>query len=142
MADETDTATATHARLLIDERTDAQGELVRTWLVARSGEVSLCGDAGSPRPLPTGAVAAVMRRFGAPPAEDPRDEAVSEERPSLSLPDGESLLRFRFRPRYDVIARDYLLWSDGREALCALSVTVAGALEHLAVAFHGAHGAD
>ena len=83
---------------------------------------------GEPRPLPDGAVAAVMRRFGkplemdAPPAEE-----------TLDLGAGQTLARFRFLRRYDVIARDYLVYAaPGAEPLCEMATAVTGALEHLA----------
>ena len=58
------------------------------------------------------------------------DAAVEE---SLDLGLGRRLIRFRFRPRFDVIARDYLaLCVPGQDPVCELAVAVTGALEHLA----------
>jgi hypothetical protein len=83
-------------------------------------------------PLPDGAVAAVMRKFGKPLAEDVDERAVVEQ---LELGDGTSLTRFRFLPRYDVIARDYIAWNNPPETtLCELATSVAAALTHLAYA--------
>jgi len=73
-------------------------------------------------PLPAGAIAAVMKRYGAPldPAETLLDVA--------SLPvDGEVLRHVRHKEIWDVIARDYLVLGE----LCVLATHVAGALEHL-----------
>jgi hypothetical protein len=80
--------------------------------------------------LPEGAFAAVMRRFGG--ALEPGESLVAVA--SLDLGYGEVLRHVRHLARYDVIARDYLVYErrDEAEALCALATTVAGALEHLA----------
>jgi hypothetical protein len=74
--------------------------------------------------LPDGALAAVMKRYGAP--FDPTIKV--REVDSLPLPDGGTLVHVRHLDFYDVIARDYLVLGDS----CAMATTVAGALEHLA----------
>lgn len=115
------------ARITLHEHTGEQGELVRTALVAEDGALSLViGE--EILPLPDGALAAVMKRFGKP-LED-GTEAPAEE--TLVLGEESSLVRFRFLRRYDVIARDYLVYrSPGAEPLCEMATSVAGALEHL-----------
>ncbi len=45
-----------------------------------------------------------MRRYGRP-----LDEAVPLAGPALELGEGRRLVQLRFRPRFDVIARDYLV---------------------------------
>lgn len=73
-------------------------------------------------PLPSGAIAAVMKRYGAP--LDPAEKLVDV----ASLPvDGERLRHVRHKEIWDVIARDYLVLGE----LCVLATHVAGALEHL-----------
>ena len=72
--------------------------------------------------LPAGAIAAVMKRYGAP--LDAAETLVDV----ASLPvDGEVLRHVRHKEIWDVIARDYLVLGD----LCVLATHVAGALEHL-----------
>lgn len=89
-------------------------------------------------PLPDGAIAAVMRRFGKPLAEG--ETWTAEE--ALELGGGESLVRFRFLRRYDVIARDYLVYqAPGAEPLCEIATSVSGALDHLARRFAAAREA-
>ncbi len=83
---------------------------------------------GARHPLPDGALPAVMRRFGKPLE---RDAPPAEE--TLDLGDGETLARFRFLRRYDVIARDYLVYAAPEaEPLCEMATAVTAALEHLA----------
>ena len=73
-------------------------------------------------PLPAGAIAAVMSRYGAP--LDPAETLVEVAR----LPvDGAVLRHVRHKEIWDVIARDFLVLGE----LCALATHVAGALEHL-----------
>ena len=116
----------------IHERTTEQGTLERTTLHAHDGALSLVTGPHSAR-LPGGALEAVLARYGKPMAFAESDLSVVE---SLDLGQGRRLVRFRFRPRYDVIARDYLaLCTPGEEPRCELAVTVTGALEHLARAW-------
>lgn len=80
-------------------------------------------------PLPEGAVAAVMRRFGKP--LEAGDPPAAEE--TLDLGEGCSLVRFRFLRRYDVISRDYLIYrAPGAEPLCEMATAVTAGLDHLA----------
>jgi hypothetical protein len=113
--------------ITLHEHTGEAGELVRTELRSEGGELTLVVD-GEAMPLPDGAIAAVMRRFGkplevgAPPAEE-----------TLELGEGHTLVRFRFLRRYDVIARDYLVYAaPGAEPLCEMATAVTAALDHLA----------
>ena len=80
-------------------------------------------------PLPDGALDAVMRRFGKP-LEGGQTPPAEE---TLDLGEGRTLVRFRFLRRYDVIARDYLVFSaPGGEPLCEMATAVTAALHHLA----------
>src|SRR5947208_708762 len=79
-------------------------------------------------PLPPGALAKVMARFGAP--LDHSAELL--EVASLDVGGGTRIRHVRHLARFDVIARDFLvLEAPDAEPLCALATTVAGALEHL-----------
>ena len=81
------------------------------------------------RPIPDGALAAIMKRYGAPLDEGARFREVD----ALELGPGERLRHIRHLDFYDVIARDYLIYeAPGIEPACAMATTVAGALEHLA----------
>lgn len=94
----------------------------------RGGELFVRIGAEPALVLPEGAVPAVFRRFGR--ALDPAIELVSER---FALGDGSLLTRLRHRARYDVIARDYLVWlPPGAEALVELATSVSAALTHLA----------
>lgn len=73
--------------------------------------------------LPEGAVAAVMKRFGKP--LDPDVELTEVDRLEI---DGVALRHVRHLARYDVIARDFLVYGED----CVLATTAAGALAHLA----------
>ena len=133
--------------ITIHESTGPGGELVRTRLVCEDGALALASN-DEQRPLPAGALLAVMKHYGKPlmvgddeDAPPPPDVAALvaqgvrvEE--SLDVGDGHTLVRFRFLRRYDVIARDYLaLFRPDAEALCEMATAVTGALEHLARRF-------
>jgi len=114
--------------LKIHETIGPSGEAVSTYLGIANGVLALVREGGS-FALPRGAVEAVMTRFGAPLEASERLAPVA----SLELGGGGLLRHVRHLARFDVIARDYLVYeSPGSEPLCALATTVAGALEHLA----------
>lgn len=115
--------------ITIHESLGPTGDLVRTRLAHEAGALALVV-AGDVLPLPEGALEAVMRRYGKPLAEDVDETLVAER---LDLGHGRALVRFRFMPRYDVIARDYLaLYEPGAEPLCELATSVTAVLDHLA----------
>jgi len=116
--------------LKIREFTGAGGALSAVFLRQGEGALELV-DGTDAIALPAGALAAVMARYGAP--FDP-DEPISVVG-SLVLGPGATLRHVRHLAGYDVIARDYLVYeAAGADPLCALSATVARALEHLAAA--------
>jgi hypothetical protein len=95
------------------------------------------GDA-PPVSLPLLAVERVMRRYGKPLAD-----GVPLDGPRLDLGNGSALVLIRHLARYDVIARDFLVWTSvGEEPLAELAVAVSGALTHLAEAARGASADD
>jgi hypothetical protein len=117
--------------IVIHEHTNAAGALVRTELSLEDDALVLASE-GQARPLPPGALDAVMRRYGKPLAPETLQAPGFALEASLDLGGGRTLGRFRFRPRYDVIARDYLaLFSPGEEPLCELATAVTAALNHL-----------
>ena len=96
-------------------------EAERLLLVSEDGELA----------LPEGALRAVMLRYGAPFDA----EAMSHSQGSLELGAGANLRHVRHLAGYDVIARDYLVYSEpGLEAVCAMATNVAGALRYLGLA--------
>lgn len=104
------------------------GGLERTHLSREQGTLRISVDREPALPLPDGALEHVMHRYGRPLADD-----VAAEGPSLDLGGGRALKRLRFRPRYDVIARDYLVLEEpGAEPLAELAIAVTAALVHLA----------
>ncbi|MBX3207905.1 MAG: hypothetical protein KF764_22860 [Labilithrix sp.] len=114
--------------LKIHETTTPGGAVETTFLRVDDGALSLSSGEGTVA-LPDGALDAVMRRYGMP--VDP--EAQLTVVASLELGDGRVLRHARHLARYDVIARDWLVYdAPGQETACALATTVAGALDHLA----------
>ena len=113
--------------LKIHETALTDGSLAVTFLVVEEGAMLLASPEGT-FALPVGALDAVMTRFGKPLEAS---EVVSEVA-ALDLGGGDLLRHVRHRARYDVIARDFLVYeTTGGDALCALATTVAGALGHL-----------
>ena len=100
------------------------GELASV-LLRRDGQRLLLVSDDGELELPTGALRAVMLRYGAPFDE----QAMSQGQGSLELGAGVSLRHVRHLAGYDVIARDYLVYAEpGLEAVCAMATNVAGAL--------------
>lgn len=122
---------ATPALLLkIHEFILPSGELARVCLRRDDQRLVLVSDDGE-LALPEGALRAVMVRYGAPFDE----QAMSQSQGSLELGAGASLRHVRHLAGYDVIARDYLVYSEpGLEAVCAMATNVAGALRYLGLA--------
>jgi hypothetical protein len=76
-----------------------------------------------------GALQAVMARFGAP--LEPSEPLIAVA--ALDLGGGRAVRHVRHLARYDVIARDFVVYDvPDRDSLCALAVTVSAALVHLA----------
>lgn len=116
--------------LKIHETTSPSGEFVAVFLQRDDHGLSLIDGRATMR-LPTGALPAVMARFGAPLDPDERLAPVA----AFDLGGGARLSHVRHLSRFDVIARDYLVYeASGQEPRCALATTVAGALAHLAAA--------
>jgi hypothetical protein len=113
--------------LKIHETITGSGEAATVYLTVEEGGLAIVADREK-FALADVALDAVMVRFGAPlePAEPVAEVA------KLDLGGGRALRHVRHLGRYDVIARDYLVHDvPGREPLCALATTVAGALVHL-----------
>lgn len=113
--------------LKVHEATTEGGELVSVYMTLVGGALSL-GDRDGSLALPDGALAAVMTRYGAP--LDPGEHVT--EVAKLELANGHSVRVIRHLARFDVIARDYLVYDrPGVEPLCALATTAVAALTHL-----------
>lgn len=114
-------------KLKIHETTRTDGSLAPVVLV-REDEALVLSLEEKRLPLPAGALDAVMRRYGR--AVEPTEVLLDVAR--LDLGGGAVLRHVRHLARYDVIARDYLVYElPDLEPVCALAVSVAGALEHL-----------
>jgi hypothetical protein len=114
--------------LTIHEWTNADGAHETVALdVEGDALVIVVGDE-PPVALPMLVLERVMERYGKPLAD-----GVALDGPALDLGEGRTLRRIRHLARYDVIARDFLVWSaPTREPLVELAVTISGALTHLA----------
>ena len=114
--------------LKIREFADTGGVLSAIYLLDEDGVLKIGNQAASVA-LPQNALGVVMARYGAPFAPD----APIAEVAALALGDCCTLRQVRQLAGYDVIARDYLVYEGpGLTPSCALSTTVARALEHLA----------
>jgi hypothetical protein len=106
------------------------GELSGVFLRREGDSLVLVGEGGD-LVLPAGALRAVMLRYGAPFDA----EAAVESHGSLELGAEVSLRHVRHLAGYDVIARDYLVYTEPTlEPVCAMATNVAGALRHLGLA--------
>ena len=117
------------AGLKVHEAFTTEGRLVATHLRVepRTGALVIADEEGA-FPLPDGALVRVMDRYGAPlePTERVQDVAV------LEIGGGARIRHVRHLARYDVIARDYLVYeAPDIPPTCALATTVAAALGHL-----------
>jgi hypothetical protein len=112
----------------IHETTNADGSLAETHLRVVDGDLVVEAAEGT-FALPDGALARVMVRYGAP-----VDEGTTlTEVDALALAGGARLRHVRHLARFDVIAKDWLVYeARGEEPICALANTVARALAHLA----------
>jgi hypothetical protein len=114
--------------LLLDERIQDDGSLERVTLASRDGALLLQVGSATPLLLPDGALERVMARYGKPLAPD-----VALGGPVLDAGGGPGVRMLRHRARYDVIAKDYVVYTaPGREPVAELAVAVTAALVHLA----------
>lgn len=132
----TDPTSPTARRLRIHETIAEDGASSSTWLAhgdehgehADEPALVLVVEGEGTLPLPNGALAAVMGRFG----EAFDSSARIGEIGWLALDGGARVRHVRHLSTFDVIARDYLvLERPSEEAVVALATTVAGALTHL-----------
>jgi hypothetical protein len=120
--------------LLIHEWLGDDGTSETVTLDEADGELVVRVGPEAPVLLPILALERVMERYGKPLAD-----GVALDGPKLELGDGRALYRIRHLGRYDVIARDFLVWTvSGRESLAELAVAISGALVHLARAVRDA----
>jgi len=113
-------------RLLLHERTLPGGGVEKTWLEVERGTLFFHVEGVAKTEVSLAMLDGVMRRYGRPLADD-----VSVEEPQLQVA-GRALSLLRYRPRYDVIARDYLVYTKAGEAPTAeLATAITGALAYL-----------
>jgi hypothetical protein len=114
--------------LTIHEYRTDDGAIETVRLEASGDAILLYVGAGRAMTLPALALDRVMRRFAKPLAD-----GIEVEGPRLDLGRFGALVLFRHLARFDVIARDFLVWSPpGEEPIAELAVAVTGALLHLA----------
>jgi hypothetical protein len=120
-------------RLVIDERARSDGAPSRTWLELAGGKLVLGFDETKMAVVEERALAAVMKRYGKALAAD-----IVVSGPTLELEGGSKLSLLRHRARYDVVARDFLVYqAPGSEPVAELATSVSAALAHLARAPRG-----
>jgi hypothetical protein len=116
--------------LLLHERTRDDGSTERTFLESLPGEgLCLRVEGEPPRPLPLEVLAAVMKRYGRV-----LDSAVTiaPDAERIALAGDRALVHLRHLARYDVIARDWIVWVEpGAEPIAELATAVSAALRHL-----------
>jgi len=114
-------------RLLVHERALSDGSLEHTWLEVDEGVLYLRFDEANRKEVPLPVLEAVMKRYGKPLADE-----IAVTGPALALGGGGSVQLFRHRAFYDVIAKDYLLYTaPGSEPVAELAASVTAALDYL-----------
>lgn len=114
--------------LKIHETTKSDGSLSPVHLRVVDGELEVVVEEDAVS-LSGEVLARVVSRYGAPLEEDAQLFEVGR----LDLGAGTRVRHVRHLARYDVIAKDWLVYeAEGREPVCALANTVATALVHLA----------
>ena len=114
-------------RLVIDERARPDGGAARTWLALVDGKLALGFDETVVAIVEEGALAAVMKRYGKALADD-----IDLSGPTLELDGGAKLSLLRHRARYDVMAKDFLVYEVPGSDPVASATSVSAALAHLA----------
>jgi hypothetical protein len=115
-------------QLLIDERARPEGPPERTWLELVDGKLALRFDETLVAIVEEAAFEIVMKRYGKALADD-----IVVSGPTLELAGGRRVSLLRHRGRYDVIAKDFLVFeAPGREPVAELATSVSAALAHLA----------
>lgn len=113
-------------KLLLHERTLPNGALENTWLEVERGALFFHVGGVARVEVSLAILDGVMRRYGRPLADD-----IAVDGPRLDIA-GRALFVLRYRPRYDVIARDYLVYAKGDEAPTAeLATAITAALAYL-----------
>ena len=114
-------------RLVLHETMLPGGAFEKTWLEVVDGALVMRVEGGSAVEVPVPIFEAVMQRYGRPLAE-----GIDPVGPTVELPGGQVLCLFRHRARYDVTARDFLVYrAPGREPLAELATSVSAALTYL-----------
>src|SRR5689334_17163507 len=113
-------------QLLLHERTRDDGALERTWLETDGGDLLFHVEGEPTAIVPVAFLDGVMKRYG-----KPLDDEVELTGSRLEVRD-RKLAILRYRPRYDVIAKDYFVYAIGNETpLVELATSVSAALTYL-----------
>jgi hypothetical protein len=114
--------------LTIGERILDDGTRELVSLEVREGALVLRVGDEPPACLPEGVLDRVMARYGKPLAP-----GIALDGPRLDVGQGRFLCLLRHRARYDVIAKDFLVFcAPQEEPVAELAIAVTGALVHLA----------
>jgi hypothetical protein len=116
----------TSERLLLHERALENGALEKVWLEADEGALFLYREGEGRAHVPIAFLDGIMARYG----RELEDE-VACDGPRLAV-EGRTLSMLRYRPRYDVVAKDYFIYAK-RDAppVAELATAVTAALEYL-----------
>ncbi len=118
-------------RLLIHQRTREDGTLEDLFLSREDDALRVEIGTDEQALIPIEALVAVMRKFGKELAPEIRLTGAL-----LDLGEGRSLALFRHLARYDVIARDFLVFrAPEEEPIAELASSVTAALMHLVEAY-------
>lgn len=121
-------AVAGRSALKIHETLTTTGEAACVYLTVEDGALAIALDDVT-FPLGSEALDAVMARYGGP--VEPSERLI--EVAAIALAGGRTVRHVRHLARYDVIARDFVVYDvPGRDSVCALAITVSAALAHLA----------
>jgi hypothetical protein len=113
-------------RLLLHEHALADGAFERMWLEMDGDRLVLHVEGEPKKEVPLQVLDIVMRRYG-----KPLDDDVGIDGPRLVIAD-RTIAMLRYRPRYDVIAKDYVVYAaTGEPPVAELATAVAGALQYL-----------
>jgi hypothetical protein len=112
--------------LILHERTREDGSLERTFLETDGDALYLHLAEETKAIVPLAFLDGVMRRYG-----KPLEDGVPLPEPRLRVGD-RTIGMLRYRPRYDVIAKDYVVYAVGDDTpLVELATSVSAALAYL-----------
>jgi hypothetical protein len=117
--------------LRLFETWSRDGRKLETYLRIRNGLIEF-DEPEQTTEMPLRVLEAVFRRYGRP-----LELEIAPVGPRLQLSDSVTIMHFRYLARFDVIAKDYLVWIyQERETLAELATGIVAALSHIAAVPH------